>query len=133
MTQKNIDVMNIIVNEMRDGIKLSKALECVYSKRNVCIPYNENYFDVLIIDLGLSRRSSNALLRARMRKLGDVIEFCKGKKITDITNLGITSGIEIFETILDYCWGRMSKDEKTSFLIDTVERNSDHIRSEIEI
>lgn len=133
MTQRNIDVMDIIVSKMASGEKLSKALEAVYKKRNVCIPYNENYFDVLIIDLGLSRRSSNALLRARMRKLGDVIEFCKGKKITDITNLGITSGIEIFETILDYCWGRMSQDERTSFLIDTVERNSDYIRSEITI
>lgn len=133
MTQRNIEVMNIIVGKMEDGVKLSKALGAVYEKRNVCIPYSESYFDVLIIDLGLSRRSSNALLRARMRKLGDVIEFCKEKKITDIANLGITSGIEIFETILDYCWGRMSQDEKTSFLIDTVERNSNYVRSEIEI
>ena len=133
MTQRNIDVMDIIVSKMEEGAKLSKALEEAYEKRNVCIPYNEDYFDVLIMDLGLSRRSSNALLRARMRKLGDVIEFCNEKKITDIANLGITSGIEIFETILDYCWGRMSQDDKTSFLIDTVERNCKYIRREIAI
>lgn len=133
MTQRNIDVMDIIVSRMASGEKLSKALKAVYEKRNVCIPYNESYFDIPIIDLGLSRRSSNALLRAKMRKLGDVIEFCKGKKITDVANLGITSGIEIFETILDYCWNCMSQDEKASFLIDTVKRNNNRIRSEIEI
>ena len=129
MTQRNIDVMDIIVSKMAEGVKLSKALEYVYSKRNVHIPYKEDYFDVLIVDLGLSRRSSNALMRAKMRRLGDVVKFCNVKKITDITNLGVASGIEIFETILDYCWNKMSQKEKVSFLIDTVERNSDHIRS----
>jgi hypothetical protein len=66
-----------------------------------------------------------------MRTIGDVIEFCKEKKITDITGFGVGSGIEVFESILDYCWGEMSNDERTNFLIDTVEINSDHIRAEI--
>lgn len=59
------------------------------------------------------------------------MEFCKGQKITEVMNLGRNSGIELFETILDYCWDHLSQEERVSFLIDTVERNGEHIRPEI--
>lgn len=133
MTQKNIDIMDLIVTKMANGANLSKALEEVYTRRTVRIPYKEEYFNELIVEFGLSRRSTNALLRAKLRTIGDVVKFCNEKKITDVANLGKTSGIEVFEAILDHCWNEMSKDEKTYFLIDTVERNSRHIRAEIEL
>lgn len=131
MTTKNVEIMDIIVSKMVEGDKLSKALSRVYSKRNVAIPYNEESFGVSLMELGASSRATNALLRARLRTVGDVIEFCKTNKITEIVNLGRNSGIEIFEAILDYCWDHMSQDERVSFLIDTVERNSEHIREGI--
>jgi hypothetical protein len=133
MTQRNIDVMNIIVSKMAEGTSLSKALEAVYEKRTARIPYKEECFGELIIEFGLSRRSTNALLRAKLRTIGDVVKFCNEKKITDIAGLGAGSGIEVFEAILDYCWDNMSTNERTYFLIDTVERNSDYIRAEIEL
>ncbi len=131
MTQRNIDVMDIIVSKMAEGDKFSKALQRVYTKRNVVIPYNEESFRVSLMELGASSRVTNALLRARLRTVGDVVEFCKEHKITDVVNLGRNSGIEIFEAILDYCWDHMSQDERVSFLIDTVERNGEYIREEI--
>ena len=131
MTQNNIDIMDIIVDKMADGMKLSKALEAVYVKRNVCFPCKEEHCNELIMEFGLSRRATNALLRAKLRTIGDVIEFCKENKITDIAGLGIGSGIEVFEAILDYCWNCMSDDEKVSFLIDTVERNECNIRKDV--
>lgn len=131
MTQKNINVMDILVDKMAGGMKLSKALEEVYETRRVGIPYSEDYENVLIIDLGLSRRASNALLRAKMRRVSDIVEFCQTNKITDITNLGTNSGTEIFEAILNYYWDHASQNERTSFLIDVVERNSEHVRAEI--
>ena len=131
MTQRNIYAMDMIVNKMAEGDKLSKALNGVYSTRNVCIPYKDEYCDVLLIDFGMSRRSTNALLRAKMRRLGDVIDFCKEKKITDVAGVGKDCGIEVFETILDYCWAHMTAKEKELFLIDTVERNGAYIRPEI--
>ena len=70
-------------------------------------------------------------MRGRLKTIGEVIKFCENKKITDVTNLGRNSGIELFETILDYCWDHMPQDERVSFLIDTVERNSKYIRPEI--
>ena len=128
MTQINIDVMDMIVDRIAEGAPLSKALESVYVKRHVAIPYNAECFNVLIVDFGMSNRTTNALLRGRFRTVGDVIKFCRNNKITDISNVGKSSGIEIFETILDYCWNHMSEDEKTRFLIKTVEMNRDNIR-----
>ena len=131
MTQRNIDVMDIIVSKMAEGAKLSKALKLVYSKRNVVIPYSEDGFGVSLMSLGMTSRTTNALLRAGFRTLGEVVNFCNEQKITKVPYLGNTSGIEVFETILDYCWENMSKKERVSFLINTVERNSNNIREEI--
>lgn len=131
MTQKNIYVMDVIVDKMADGTKLSKALEQVYNKRRVYIPYKEEIFNVLVLDLDMSNRTANGLMRARLKTLADVICFCQDKKITDVATLGKSSGTEVLETILDYCWDNMSEKEKVAFLIDTVERNSKYIRVEI--
>lgn len=131
MTERNIDVMDLIVSKMAEGAKLSKALKLVYHTRNVCITYNEEDFNVPIEKLGMSTRTTNSLLRAKLTTIGDIVEFCEYQKITKVTNLGKSSGVELFETILDYCWGRMTMSERELFLIDTVERNSDNIREEI--
>lgn len=131
MTERNVYVMDIIVNKMAEGDTLSKALQRVYNKRNVTIPYSEEINDVAITSLPMSNRTVNAVMRGRLKTIGEVVEFCKHQKITEITNLGKNSGIELFETILDYCWDHMSQEERVAFLIDTVERNSEYIRAEI--
>lgn len=131
MTQRNVEIMDMIVSKMAEGDTLSQALKRVYSKRNVAIPYNEEIYNVAVANLSMSNRATNSLIRGRLKTVGEVIEFCKTQKITEVTNLGRNSGIEIFETILDYCWDRLSQKERVSFLIDTVERNSEYIRPEI--
>ena len=131
MTQRNIDTMDIIVNKIAEGEKFSKVLESVYSKRNVCLPYNEDDFNISIMSLGMTSRDKNALLRANIITLSEVIDFCNNNKITEVSNCGKTSGIEIFETILDYYWKHLDDSKRTAFLIDIVERNSDNIRAEI--
>lgn len=131
MTQRNINVMDIIVDKMAEGDKFSKALQQVYDKRNVCIPYNDEDFNVSVMNIGLSSRAIRALVRAKLMTLGDVVEFCNKHKITEIVSMGQSTGIEVFETILDYCWDHMPQEERVSFLIDTVERNEKHIRKEI--
>ena len=127
MTQRNIDVMDIIVSKMAEGDTLSNALKRVYNKRNVAIPYSEDNLNTSVMNLGMSGRTTNALMRAKLRTIGDVVNFCESQKITDVANFGKNSGIELFESILDYCWEHMEKKERVSFLIDTIERNSDNI------
>lgn len=127
MTQKNINTMDVIVDFMTNGAKLSEALKHVYSKRNVAVPFNDEMLDVDIKSLKMTARTTNALLRARLKTIKDVVEYCQCDKITNISNLGNNSGKEVFERILDYCWDHMSKNEKTKFLIDTVERNAEFV------
>ena len=131
MTQRNIDVMDMIVTKMEEGEKFSKALKAVYTKRNVVIPYCEEMNNVVITSLPMSNRTINVVMRGKLQTIGEVIDYCNQKKITSIPNLGKTAGIELFETILDYCWEHMNKNEKTQFFIDTVERNSENIRDEV--
>ena len=131
MTQRNINVMCIIVDKIVEGAKISQALKSVYSKRNISIPCGNSDFDVSVLDIGLSKRSANALMRNKLTTINDVIKFCNEHKITEIVNLGKSSGVEIFEAILDYRWVHMSKDERVNFLIDIVERNQDYILEDI--
>lgn len=131
MTQKNIDTMDIIVNKLADGEKFSKALKTVYTKRNVVIPYHKEMGNVKITSLSMSNRTTNAVMRGKLKTIGEVVDYCNQQKITSVSNLGKTAGVELFESILDYCWEHMDKNEKAQFLIDTVERNSENIREEI--
>ena len=131
MTQKNIDIMDIIVSKMVEGDKLSRALSRVYTTRNVAIPYGAADLDVSVLDVGLSSRATRILIRTKLMTLKDVVEFCQTQKLTNIVNMGNNTAIEVFEAILDYCWEHMTQDERVSFLIDTVERNSEHIREGI--
>ena len=131
MTQRNIDVMDIIVDKLADGEKFSKALEYVYTKRNVAIPFNDDDFNVGLDTLKMSMRTTNALRMAGAYTINDVLDVHRNITFKNIRNLGTRSCIELLETILDYCWDRMTNDERTLFLIDTVERNSDNVRAEI--
>lgn len=131
MTQANIYIMDTIVDNLANGKTISQALECVYSKRNVVIPHYEEVLDVEIKDLKMSPRTTNALLRNRLAKVGDIVKFTESHKLTDAKTFGMHSGIELLETILDWCWDHMDNDRRTNFLIDTVERNSQYIRVEL--
>lgn len=130
MTERNIHIMDIIVSKMVEGKTLSEALKLVYVKRKVRIPYDEKIEDVPITSLKMSNRTTNTLMRNNVRTMQEVIKFCKNHKITELKAFGVGSGIEVFETILDYYWDHMDNDERTVFLIDTVERNSSNIRVE---
>ena len=128
MTTRNIDTMDTIVSMLAEGKKLSKALKLVYTKRNVAIPFTEEMLDVRVTDLGMATRTSNALMRAHLRTVDDVVEFCKTEKVSKIKMLGTSSCIELLETILDHCWSKMDNERRTNFLIDTVERNARYLR-----
>lgn len=127
MTQRNIDAMDMIIDKISNGDTLSEALSKVYSKRNVHIPYTENNFDVKVADLHMSMRTTNSLMRSKLRTITDIIKYCENNRITTIKYFGDSSGIEVFETILNYCWSQMTEEEKIAFLIDTVERNEKNL------
>jgi DNA-directed RNA polymerase alpha subunit len=131
MTQRNIDIMDRIVDELTNGKKLSEALNTVYEKRNVEIPFNDEMFDIKITDLHLSNRAVGALMRAGLTTVNKVIEYGNKRPLNNINNFGQISGIEFLEVVLDIAWDKMSQKEKVEFLIDTVERNQGNIRTEL--
>ena len=84
MTQRNIDIMDRIVDELAKGKKLSEALSTVYIKRNVVIPYNDEMFDIQIPDLKLSNRAVGCLMRNKLTTINDVIIAAVGMGTADI-------------------------------------------------
>lgn len=131
MTDRNIEIMDRIVDEMVAGKTLSAALKDVYSKRNVAIPYNEEWLNIAVDKLNMSKRAAYLLMRNKMLTLSEVVQYCTKQKITTARSLGVGSGVEIFETILDYLWNQMDNQKRTEFLIDVVERNEENIREEL--
>ena len=128
MTQKDIDVMDLLVSKIAEGAKLSKALKLMYKKRNVAIPFSEEMFNVDLNSLGLSARTMNALAFVGAKTINDVIVVNDDITFEKIRNFGRISQIELFEAILDYSWEHMTKKERAAFLIDTVDRNSHYLK-----
>lgn len=142
MTTTNINTLDLIVTKMAHGKTLSKALHDVYTKRNVAIPYEEEWLDCKLASLNMSMRTTNALLRNKFTTIRDVVDFIATRdevdftptnKISSLPTFGRVAGIELFEAILDYCWKQMSQEKKDKFIIDVVIRNSDNLRDEIEL
>ena len=131
MTQTQINTLDLLVSKMAHGKKFSKALHEVYTKRNVAIPLKAEWLECNIDSLGMSTRTTAALLRNKIKTIGDVIRYTEQKKITTLQTFGRVSAIELFETILDYCWKHMSQKQQDKFIIDVVTRNSGNIRPEI--
>ena len=131
MTDRNIEIMDRIVDEMVAGKTISEALKDVYVKRSVAIPYNEEWLNIAVDKLGMSKRAAYLLMRNRMLTLAEVVQYCEKQKITTAKSLGAGSGIETFETILNYLWSKMDNQRRTEFLIDVVIRNEENIREEL--
>ena len=127
MKQINIDAMDTIVSELAAGKKLSAALKTVYSTRSLQIPMSYSDVDIRVKDMRMSNRTTNALLRAKLLTLTDVVRYTENNKLIDIKNMGTSCCIELMETIVDYLWNKMNKREKAEFLMQTVELNEFHL------
>lgn len=128
MTTTNVQAIRTIINELDHGKTISDALKVVYTKRNVCVPYVDDVFDIDIRDLGMSGRTTNALLRNHVRTINDAIQMNAEKPLKEMRGVASGSCTEFFETILNYSFDCMSADAKALFLIDVVERNRIYLR-----
>ena len=131
MTERNIHVMEIIVDELANGETIASALKAVYEKRSVAFAFDAKQFDMPIEELHISTRTRNALRRSHIDTVNDAIEFATTKGIMNLRTFGKSCGIELFEGILNYCWMNMNQTERTEFLLDVVERNEENIHAEL--
>lgn len=127
MTQKNIDIMNLIIKTLEEGKTIAQTIRLIFKNPSVAIPFSNNMLDTSVTELEISVRTHNALLRNHIYTISDVIEFNKRNGITKAKGLGKGSAIDLFESILNWCWMQMTNDERMNFLIDTIERNNDKI------
>ena len=131
MTERNIEIMDVIVDKMIAGKKLTEALKDVYVKRNVAIPFDDEDLNISVEKLGMSKKTTYALMRGKLFTLADMVRYCEKRKLTTIRLLGMNAGLEAFETMVDYLWGKMDKQMRAEFLIDIVERNTGNLRAEL--
>lgn len=127
MTQKNIDIMNLIIKTLEEGKTIAQTIRLIFKNPSVAIPFSNNMLDTSVTELEISVRTHNALLRNHIYTISDVIEFNKRNGITKAKGLGKGSAIDLFESILNWCWTQMTNDERMNFLIDTIERNNNKI------
>lgn len=129
MTQLNINVMDMIVDNLAAGMTISKALEAVYTKRKVAIPYDDKFANVSIDDLDMTKPVRNVLKRTHIYTVGDIVKFGEANDVKSIRNMGYIKCIEMMESLLNYAWDHMSIEKRDQFLIDTVTKNSGNIRN----
>lgn len=128
MKQQNIDIMNKVVDLLIEGKTISEALAEVYIKRKVEIPYTEKQMNASIYALKFSNRIQHALTDLGLNTVNDVVEYANKNGIKSIKNMGAKSCVEMLEKILNYLWAHMTHEERTEFLIDTIERNEIYIK-----
>jgi DNA-directed RNA polymerase alpha subunit len=102
---------------MASGMTISEALKGVYKTRKIMIPYIEKHCNVSTMDLNLSARATNSLMRSKLDTANKIIEFLCDNKWNEIKNFGRVSAEETFERILDLLWDRLDVKEKAEFLL----------------
>ena len=88
------------------------------------IGFSNNACNASIDDLVLSVRSYNALRRANITTIGDLIERLNEGGLKTVRNLGVKSFSEIQTKIMVYGFEQLSEKEKAAFFDYLVEHNT---------
>ena len=117
-----------VVKTLLDAEKqygLVDTLHRIFGKNiKVNVGFSKSACDAGIEELVLSVRSYNALRRANISTLGELIERLNEGGLKSIRNLGTRSYSEIQTKMLVYGYGRLSEREKSEFFSSLVERNT---------
>ncbi len=117
-----------VVKTLMDAEKqcgLVDTLHRVFGKNiRVNVGFSKSACDSSIEELALSVRSYNALRRANVTTLGDLIERLNEGGLKSIRNLGAKSFSEIQTKMLVFGFERLSEKEKSEFFHFLVENNT---------
>ena len=118
------EVVKTLVNAQKE-FGLVETLHKVYGRDiKVNIGFSKSACDASIEELVLSVRSYNALRRANISTLGDLIERLNEGGLKSIRNLGVKSYREIQTKMLVYGFEHLSENEKYAFFNYVVENNT---------
>lgn len=117
-----------IVKTLMDAEKQYGLVEILHrtfgNNIRVNVGFSKRDCDSTIEELALSVRSYNALRRANISTLGDLVEILNKGGIKTIRNLGVKSFREIQTKMLVYGFERLSDNAKIKFFNDLIEDNS---------
>lgn len=90
---------------------------------DVKIPFSNTALSLEIDELVLSVRSSNALKRAGIATIGNLLEFISCENLKSLRNLGVKSRKEIQTKLLVFGYDRLTEKEKLAFFRELLDDN----------
>ena len=111
VTQRAVEYRDL---SQHQDIYLMLQLYC--PGRQVGLPYRHRMAEIPIDEMNLSVRSTNALMRANARTLGQVMEILLIEDgLKKIRNLGIKSEREIIRSFFSACYYKLNPTEQAVF------------------
>lgn len=117
------EVINTLIESQRN-YGLVDTLHRVFGKNiHINVGFSQSVCNASIEDLALSVRSHNALRRANISTIGELIDKLNEGNIKSIRNLGTKSYSEIQTKMMVYGFEQLSESDKKSFFEFLVENN----------
>ena len=89
----------------------------------VSVPFSKKACDTEVDNIEFSVRAMNALKRAGLFTIGDIIDCITREELSRIRNLGKKTVNEIQTRILSYGYERLTENEKKRFFYEVVDHN----------
>ena len=119
---------NEIVNELLKSANengLIITLSEVFGKNiKISVPFSQRACETSIDELDFSVRASNAMKRAGIFTIGEVIDLIASEDLTRIRNLGKKTVNEIKTRILLFGYDKLTEQEKKRFFYEVTVKNS---------
>ena len=115
-------ISTLIETEKHYGLPV--LLDYIFGK-NIVVKTGVKYSDCekSIDELNLSVRSQNALRRAQIDTIGDLVDALNKEAVKEIRNLGRKSYSEIQTKLLVYNYESMSERKKADFMESLIDNN----------
>ena len=121
---KKDEVVNELLRLANDN-GLITTLYGVFGKCvKVSIPFSQKACDTSIDELDFSVRASNAMKRASVFTIGQVIDLIADDGLLRIRNLGRKTQNEIKTRVLVFGYERLTENEKKVFIYNTINKNA---------
>ena len=118
---------NEIVNELLRSANengLIITLSEVFGRNiKISVPFSQRACETSIDELDFSARASNAMKRAGIFTIGEVIDLIASEDLTRIRNLGKKTVNEIKTRILLFGYDKLTENEKKRFFYEVIARN----------
>ena len=117
-----------VVNKLLKSANESGVIVALYGAFGKCvkisIPFSRRTCNTSIDELDFSVRASNAMKRASVFTIGQVIDLIADDGLLRIRNLGRKTQNEIKTRVLVFGYERLTENEKKVFIYNTINKNA---------